>query len=261
MDLTLDPSVAEGYSNRSQIARVVTEHWANGNLFCPACPSEHLDQLRANASVRDYDCPDCKSSYQLKSTEKAFGNKASNSAYGPKMKAIQEGQAPNYMFLRYSSQKWVVMDLFIVPGFFITPATIEKRPPLPPQARRAGWVGSNILLSALPGDARVSVVANEQALPPEDVRNAWSRFAFLGQGENAKGGWTADVLMCVRKMQERTNSDEFVLQDFYGAFEGYLGGLHPENRNVQPKIRQQLQILRDNGVLEFLKGGHYRVLR
>lgn len=261
MDLNLDPSLAKGYESSRQIARVVTEHWAKENLFCPACPSEHLNPLRPNAKVRDYDCPDCEASYQLKSTKKAFGRKASNSAYWPKMNAIREGQAPNYMFLRYSPQRWVVMDLFIVPGFFITPATVERRPPLGPKARRAGWVGSNILLSALPGDARVSVVANEQALPPQDVRNAWNRFAFLGQGENPKEGWTADVLMCVRKMQEMTNSDEFVLRDFYKAFEGYLGGLHPENRNVQPKIRQQLQILRDNGVLEFLKGGHYRVLR
>ncbi len=261
MDLTLDPSLAEGYSNRSQIARVVTEHWARENLFCPACPSEHLDQLRSNATVRDFDCPDCKASYQLKSKDKAFGRSVSNSAYGPKMRAIQDGQAPNYMFLRYCSERWVVMDLFIVPGFFITPAIVEKRRPLGPKARRAGWVGSNILLRALPGDARVSVVVDETVLLTQDVRNAWSRFAFLGQGENAKGGWTADILMCVRKMQEMTNSDEFVLQDFYRAFEDYLGGLHPENRNVQPKIRQQLQILRDNGVLEFLSGGHYRVLR
>ena len=162
MELTLDPSLAEGYSNRSQIARVVTEHWANENLFCPACPSDHLNPLRPNARVRDYDCPDCKSSYQLKSADKAFGRSVSNSAYGPKMNAIQNGQAPNYIFLRYSRQRWVVMDLFIVPGYFITPAIVEKRPPLGPTARRAGWVGSNILLRALPGDARVSVVANER---------------------------------------------------------------------------------------------------
>ena len=261
MELTLDPSLAEGYRSLSQRARVITEHWAKENLFCPACPSGHLDPLRPNAIVTDYDCPDCKSSYQLKSAARAFGGSVTNSAYGPKMRAIQDGQAPNYMFLHYSPQRWMVVDLFIVPGYFITPAIVAKRPPLPPTARRAGWIGSNILLRALPGDARVSVVANEKALPPEDVRSAWSRFAFLGQGENAKGGWTADVLMCVRKMQEMTRSDEFVLQDLYKAFEDYLGGLHPENRNVQPKIRQQLQILRDNGVLQFLNGGHYKVLR
>ena len=261
MDLTLDPSLAEGYQRLSQRARVITEHWAKENLFCPACPSEHLNPLRPNAKVRDFDCPDCKSSYQLKSGGKAFGRKTSNSAYWPKMNAIRDGQAPNYVFLRYCSQRWVVMDLFIIPGYFMTPATVEKRPPLGPHTRRPGWVGSNILLRELPADARVTVVENEMVLPSQDVRDAWSRFAFLGQGETPKEGWTADVLMCVRKMQERTSSNEFVLQDFYGAFEGYLSGLHPENRYVQAKIRQQLQILRDNGVLEFLKGGHYKVLR
>ena len=261
MELSLDPSVAEGYRSRSQRARVITEHWARDNLFCPACPSEHLDALRANARVTDYDCLDCKASYQLKSAAKTFGGSVANSAYEPKMEAIRDGQAPHYVFLRYSPQRWVVMDLFIVPGYFITPAIVEKRPPLPPTARRAGWVGSNILLRELPGDARVTVVENERVLPSQDVRDAWSRFAFLGKGENARGGWTADVLICVRRMQEMTNSNEFVLQDFYRAFEDYLGGLHPENRNVQPKIRQQLQILRDNRVLQFLKGGHYRVLR
>ena len=261
MELTLDPSVAEGYRSLSQRARVVTENWARENLFCPACPSEHLDSLRPNARVKDYDCPDCNASYQLKSAARAFGGSVTNSAYGPKINAIRDGQVPNYVFLRYSSQRWMVMDLFIVPGYFITPAIVEKRPPLGPKARRPGWVGSNILLRALPGDARVSVVANERVLPSQDVREAWSRFAFLGQGENAKGGWTADILMCVRKMQQRTNSNEFVLQDFYKAFEGYLADLHPENRYVQAKIRQQLQILRDNGVLQFLNGGHYRVLR
>ena len=54
---------------------------------------------------------------------------------------------------------------------------------------------------------------------------------------------------------------EFSLQDFYKAFEGRLAAIHPENRNVQPKIRQQLQVLRDHGVLQFLGRGRYRVLR
>ena len=76
----------------------------------------------------------------------------------------------------------MVVDLFIIPGHFFTPAIIEKRPPLPPTARRAGWIGSNILLRALPSDARVVVVSDEQAVPPEDVRNAWSQFAFLEAG-------------------------------------------------------------------------------
>jgi type II restriction enzyme len=62
-------------------------------------------------------------------------------------------------------------------------------------------------------------------------------------------------------MQEATASNEFSLQDFYSAFEGSLAALHSENRNVRPKIRQQLQVLRDHGVLQFLTAGRYRILR
>jgi len=35
--------------------------------------------------------------------------------------------------------------------------------------------------------------------------------------------------------------------------------LYPGNRNVRPKIRQQLQILRDRGFLEFTGRGKYRM--
>ncbi len=39
-----------------------------------------------------------------------------------------------------------------------------------------------------------------------------------------------------------------------------LAALHPGNRHVRPKIRQQLQILRDLGSIEFLAGGRYQAL-
>jgi len=177
------------------------------------------------------------------------------------MNAIQNGQVPHYAFLRYSKESWMVTDLFIVPGYFFTPATIEKRPPLPLTARRAGWIGSNILLNALPLDARVSVISDGLTLSPEDVRNKWSQFAFLGIAENAKGGWGADTLMCVREIQRAAGADEFFLQEFYRLFEARLSDLHPENQNVKAKIRQQLQVLRDNGIVRFLTAGRYRVLK
>jgi type II restriction enzyme len=44
----------------------------------------------------------------------------------------------------------------------------------------------------------------------------------------------------------------------YG-FEARLAALYPGNINVRPKIRQQLQALRDRGWLEFLGRGRYRV--
>lgn len=260
MDLLLNPSVAVGYKSSSQKARVITECWARANLYCLACTSDYIEPLRPNAVVTDYVCPNCSARYQLKSTGKSFGGSVTNSAYQPKMDAILNGRVPHYAFLSYSSLRWSVIDLFVVPGYFITRAIVEKRPPLGPNARRSGWTGSNILLGALPSDARFSVVSGGQALPPKDVRNAWNRFSFLGAAENAMGGWGADILICVRDMQRATGSNEFSLRDFYGKFEGRLAALHPDNRNVQAKIRQQLQVLRDNGVLKFLSGGRYQVL-
>jgi type II restriction enzyme len=47
------------------------------------------------------------------------------------------------------------------------------------------------------------------------------------------------------------NKTESTLQDVY-AFAAHLEKLHPANRHVRDKIRQQLQVLRDLGLIEFL---------
>jgi len=52
---------------------------------------------------------------------------------------------------------------------------------------------------------------------------------------------------------------EFTLAEVY-AFAGELARLHPQNRFVRPKIRQQLQVLHDLGFVEFLGAGSYRIL-
>jgi type II restriction enzyme len=69
-----------------------------------------------------------------------------------------------------------------------------------------------------------------------------------------KRGWTLDVLNVVRAI----NKPEFSLAEVYAHAEE-LGKLHPGNRNIQPKIRQQLQELRDMGMVEFLGRGEYRM--
>jgi type II restriction enzyme len=51
---------------------------------------------------------------------------------------------------------------------------------------------------------------------------------------------------------------EFQIDDVY-ADEQRLQRLYPANRHVREKIRQQLQVLRDNGYLEFLSRGNYRL--
>jgi len=60
------------------------------------------------------------------------------------------------------------------------------------------------------------------------------------------------------KCVESIGRPEFDIEDVY-AFEARLAQLYPGNRNVKPKIRQQLQFLRDRGYLDFTSRGHYRL--
>ncbi|HYA96447.1 MAG TPA: DpnI domain-containing protein, partial [Methylomirabilota bacterium] len=132
-------------------------------------------------------------------------------------------------------------------------SVLERRPPLASTARRAGWVGCNILLEKIPQDARIPVVLDGHARKPREVRSAYERLKPLEKLNVEARGWTLDVLNVVRSLRQ----EKFSLSDVY-AFEEKLGGLHPKNLHVRDKIRQQLQVLRDLGLLHFLGGGHYR---
>ena len=69
-----------------------------------------------------------------------------------------------------------------------------------------------------------------------------------------KRGWTLDVLNVIRSV----GTNEFSLADIY-AHSDVLARLHPKNAHVRDKIRQQLQVLRNLGLIEFLGGGSYRM--
>lgn len=72
---------------------------------------------------------------------------------------------------------------------------------------------------------------------------------------NGLSGWKKDVFRCLSDI----DSEQFSLRDIYN-FEEQLFALHHENRNVRPKIRQQLQVLRDMGLVEFCGRGLYKKL-
>ena len=62
--------------------------------------------------------------------------------------------------------------------------------------------------------------------------------------------------MDVFKIVRRLAKQRFRLKDLY-EFEDELQTEHPSNKNVRPKIRQQLQVLRDIGLLDFTAPGEY----
>lgn len=243
------------YKSPAQRARVSTEPWALENLFCPNCPSPRLRPTETGTEAIDFLCPHCEESFQLKSQSHMFGCKIVDAAYDSMMRAIQRDATPNLVALHYNPDAWRVMNVLLIPRFVFSPSAIERRPPLGPSARRAGWVGCNILLDAFPAEARIPIVQGGIAAKPSQVRQLYRDLRPLARFKVEKRGWTLDVLRAIESLAKQ----EFSLDDAYSA-EAQLARLHPDNRHIRPKIRQQLQVLRDLGFLRFLGRGRYRLL-
>lgn len=249
------PELGAAYKSPSQKARVISEDWAKRALYCLACSRDHLIQYDNNRAVLDFRCPGCGADYQLKGKKRAIGRTIRNSAYEKKMEALRRGAAPHYVFISYDAPMSHVTQGFVVPGHFITPTIVTTSSPLRETARRRGWVGSNLMLGLLPPDARIYIVKEGRARPMDEVRRAWSRFRFLKDEPADSRGWLTDVLAAIRELDQ----PRFRTLDAY-AFEARLAKLHPNNRNVRPKIRQQLQQLRNRGIVRFLDRGEYEII-
>ncbi len=255
MDLACSLEPGLRYRSKAQIARVVTENWCATYMYCPACTSNSLTQAPNNCPGIDFTCPKCTLAYQLKSQKLALKNRVVDAGYDAMIRAIRSERIPNLLLLRYSPA-WSVIDLLLVPSFFFTESAIEKRKPLSVTARRAGWVGCNILLGNIPIDGRITVVSASVVVNPIQVRQEYERIRPLSKLKGEMRGWTLDVLNILRKV----GTQDISLSDVY-AFERHLQGIHPNNNNIRAKIRQQLQALRDLGFLSFEGNGRYRISR
>lgn len=251
MDLRLPAAIASNYKSHSQIARVVTEEWAARNLYCPSCDSQNIAQTSPNTKAIDFTCPACEQTYQLKSTKSWNENRVVDAGYQAMIASIRSDSAPNLFVLHYSHD-WLVQNILLIPHFFITESAIEKRKPLAPQARRSGWIGCNILLREIPPDGKLRIIRNGEETNALIVRKQFQRIRPFADLRVNLRGWTLDVLHVVHKL----GRIEFTLQDVY-RYAPELASKHPYNRNVLPKIRQQLQILRDFGFLTFSGRGRY----
>lgn len=252
MELYLPTTGLDRYKSASQRARVGTESWGAENFFCPACDSPCLEPAPQGTAAIDYVCPACDSPFQLKSQSKPFGSKIVDAAFSEMKRAILEDRTPNLYVMHYDRAAWAVQSVILVPRFAFTLSAIERRPPLAATARRAGWVGCNIVLDKIPGHARISVVEEGTEQTKEAVREAYRRLRPLERLQVERRGWTLNVLQAVQSL----NKKDFSLSDVY-VYEDQLGRLHPRNAHIRPKIRQQLQVLRDMGLVQFLGGGEY----
>lgn len=253
MNLQCRAELGLTYKAGSQIARVISEDWCSRELYCAACTSDRLLSSRVNTPAIDFVCPECDQCFQLKSFKSWNQRKVPDAGYESMLRAIRSDRVPNLLVLQYSAD-WLVKNLLLVPGVFFSETVIEKRPPLTAKAQRAGWVGCNILLDRISRDGKIPVVANGSTIAEQQVREEFARIRKLAEVPPDMRGWTLDVLTAIRKLAKA----RFSLRELY-ELEPYLQSLHPRNRNVRPKMRQQLQVLRDLGLVEFTSPGNYAV--
>ena len=246
--------LAAAYTSGAQRARVVTEAWARSQLYCANCDSSSLGETPANNRAIDFVCPRCHAPFQLKAKSSSLGETVTDGAYTAMLAAIREDRTPNLLLMRYALPSWEVRDLLLIPSFMFPESAVIKRKPLAATARRAGWVGCNIDLSRIAPEARIPIIAGSSPTEPAQVRARYDQLKPIREIKTAQRGWTLDVLNIVRRLGQA----EFKNEDVY-AFDRELEKLHPDNRHVRDKIRQQLQVLRDAGLLLHLGSGVWRL--
>lgn len=242
------------YSSGSQKAKAWTERWVTDQLFCPNCGNANLQQFPANQPVADFVCASCAEEFELKSQKSPFGRRIVDGAFRTMCERLAASNNPNLLLLNYDLARLSVKTALIVPKHFFIQEIIEQRKPLAPTVRRAGWVGCNIVLSQIPAAGKIYIVQNGFPQPKSIVLANWKRTLFLRRESGEARGWLMEVMRCV----DEIGRSEFGLDEVY-SFEPKLAHLYPQNQHVRQKIRQQLQVLRDHGYLDFLGGGHYRL--
>lgn len=254
MSLNLYSAIADNYNSNSQKIRVLTENWVNEYIYCPSC-GNNVNKYENNKPVADFYCSKCSEDYELKSKKDKIGKKIVDGAYSTMIERLTSDSNPNFFFLNYDKNSLNIINFMVIPKYFFIPEIIEKRKPLSPKTRRAGWVGCNILLETIPDSGKIFYIRDGKEESKNKILDDWNKTSFLKQAKNLKSkGWLLDIIKCIDKI----NKNDFKLNDIY-QFEKYLKLKHPENNNVQAKIRQQLQILRDKDYLEFESRGKYKL--
>src|SRR5215471_10524181 len=224
------------YLSGSQSARAWTEEWVRREVYCPSCGNANVSKFENNRPVADFFCASCSEEYELKSQKTKFGSKVLDGAFRAMCDRLAASNNPNLLLLNYDIKQFGVVNLFVVPKQFFVREIVEERKPLAATARRAGWVGCNILLNQIPESGKIFFVREGQPQDKGKVLHQWRMTLFLRDEGIEARGWLIEVMKCVELVGKR----EFDLDSVY-AFEDRLSRIYPQNRHVRQKIRQQLQ--------------------
>ncbi|HPN37517.1 MAG TPA: DpnI domain-containing protein [Melioribacteraceae bacterium] len=249
-NLTFNLELAAGYKSQQQKIRVLTESWVSNSTYCPNC-GETISKYINNTPGADFFCRNCNEDFELKSKKDKIGLKVVDGAYSTMIERLNSRNTPNLFLLNYELNSFKVKNFIVVPKHFFISEIIEKRKPLPENARRSGWIGCNILLHNIPNAGRIFFIKDGVVKPKNNVLAEWKKTLFLREQTNVS--WLLDIMNCIDKLGNR----EFTLNEIYG-FEVELMERHPNNMNIKDKIRQQLQLLRDKNYLTFMGRGKYK---
>ncbi len=231
----------------------MTEQWLENNVYCLNCDNSNLSAFENNRPVADYFCSSCHEEFELKSKVGTnIGTKIVDGAYSTMMNRVTSNNNPSLFFMNYCNKNWKVNNLVIIPKYYFVADIIEKRKPLSATAKRAGWVGCNINFSKIPSVGKIYLIKNSQWQNKQDVQQKWQQTYFLKSQSVEAKGWLLDLIVCIEKIPYK----DFTLSQVY-EFEAYLQQAHPNNYHIKEKIRQQLQVLRDRGLIRFLGSGKY----
>ena len=255
MNLSFNKNLAAGYKSNSQIIRCLSEDWVLRNSYCPSCGTLPLNEFKNNRPVADFYCKKCSEEFELKSKVGKLSKTINDGAYSTMIERIKSENNPNFFFLTYTKQ-WTVNNFLIIPKQFFTPDIIIKRPALAHTAKRAGWVGCNIDLLKVADSGKVFIVKNAQTIDTEAVKESFKKTLFIRDKSKEAKGWILEIMSCIDSIK----NDSFSLDDIY-KFETKLKLKYPNNNFIKDKIRQQLQILRDKGIIEFAGRGNYKKTR
>lgn len=226
------------FKSKSQKIRVLTESWVGVNIYCPSC-GDIVSSYENNKPVADFYCLKCKEDYELKSKKNKMGKKIVDGAYSTMIKRLNSNQNPNFFFLTYNKINFEILNFLVIPKHFFTPQIIEKRNPLSSTAKRAGWVGCNILLDTIPNTGKIFYIKDNKLESKNKVLDSWNKMSFLKENKNFESrSWLLDIIQCI----ETLNKESFSLSEIYN-FANYLKIKHPNNNNIKAKIRQQLKVL------------------
>ena len=168
-------SYTQRLAERPRMDRSVGERRA----YCPHCGNAKISQFPNNSPLADFLCASCSEEFELKSQKGKFGAKVVDGEFKTKCERLAASNNPNLLLMNYDLKSLAVVNLFIVPKHFFVREIIEERKPLAATARRAGWIGSKILLSRVPESGKIHIVQSGVIRPKEAVLEEWQKTLFL----------------------------------------------------------------------------------